>query len=85
MRQKANNIREIKVECNQTAMFPHADLKKPGIRAAADPFPVSGFRIVPGLAEKIQCSAAEVLVQLELHAALEPGRSTERSRLISAP
>lgn len=41
--------------------------------------------IVAGFTEEVRRSRTEVLVQLELHAALLPGKSTYRSRLISAP
>jgi hypothetical protein len=40
---------------------------------------------VPGLGDEPRSPRTEVLIELELHAALCRGRSTNRPRLISAP
>lgn len=52
---------------------------------AAAPFVQNSMNFVAGLTKQRRGPGAEVLVEFELHAALLPGRSTKRSRLISAP
>ena len=45
----------------------------------------SRLHIVAAFANQVRGTRSEVLVELEFHAALWPGRSTKRPRLISAP
>lgn len=84
-RGKAQDIREILIQCDNASSFAAADLEQLLIGAAGEVFLLDGVRVVATLDEYAQGSISEILVQLELHAALEPGRSMKRSRLISAP
>lgn len=43
-----------------------------------------GRSVMPGSSQSLRCSSREVLVELESHAASDPGSSTMRSRASSA-
>ena len=55
------------------------------VNRATETLREDSFDIVANLGEKARRSRTQVLVKLESHAVLLPGKSTYRSRLISAP
>ena len=85
MRREPHDIGEIKIQRDKATRLRHAGLIQALIGAPGQILIPNRCRVVIPLAEKIEGSSPEVLVQLESHAALEPDRSTNRSRLISAP
>src|SRR5271157_1146546 len=82
---KAQNIRKVEVQADQAASFADTYLENRLVSSAPKTFRPDGLNIMTGLIEKMNGSRTEILVQFELHAALIPGKSTKRSRLISAP
>lgn len=78
-------ITELGVHRDETSLF--ADTAGNHVRIARTLHPLIGDsdRIELGLVEQRGRRAAEVLVELELHAGLAAGMSTYRSRLISEP
>ena len=85
VRRTSENIRKIEVQRNQTAPLADADFVDRCIWYSVQVLLGNGLDIMAGLLKNRGSARAEVLVQLELHAALISGRSTNRSRLISAP
>lgn len=82
---ETQNIGEIQVQSYQAAALAAADLKQVHIRATGKVLFSYSVHVMASLDEQVQSTASQILVQLELHAALESGRSMKRSRLISAP
>jgi hypothetical protein len=85
VRWETNHIGEIKIQRNQAAALPRAEREEIGIRATLEALITNRFDVVAQLVENPQGPAAEVLVELESHAAVGVGMSTNRSRDISAP
>lgn len=52
---------------------------------AGQPLLGDRLHIVTACDDQFRRAGTEVLIELEFHAALRPGRSTKRPRLISAP
>lgn len=85
MRREANHIGKIGIQCNQAAALPRAECEEIAIRATLQALIMNRLDVVAQLAKNPQRPAAEVLVELESHAAVGAGMSTNRSRDISAP
>ncbi len=66
------------------AFLPHVD-KNRLVGSAAKAFLPDRLDITAGLLKEMNGARTEVLIQFESHAALLPGKSTKRSRVISAP
>src|ERR1035437_1074495 len=84
-RRESKHVGEVEVQRNQTAALRDADLQQAPVVGSTQILLRDGFHIVPSLCKEPRSSRTEVLIKLELHAALWPGRSTNRPRLISAP
>jgi hypothetical protein len=81
---KTEDVSEVEMEREQTSILLNACFEDKLVPPTTETLGEDGFDIVASLGEKARRSGAEVLVQLESHAALLPGKSTYRSRLISA-
>src|SRR5271157_1326109 len=73
---KRTNVREIEVELQQTSVLPNTCFEDKLVARTAEALLEVGFDIVAFLREKARRSRTEVLVKLESHAALLPGKST---------
>ena len=84
-RGETDDVCEVEVQSQQTPLLTDTGFEDQFVRRATQYFLKDSCDIVPRRREKVRRSRTEVLVELELHAALLPGKSTYRSRLISAP
>jgi len=75
MRRKADHIREVEVEGEQTTILPYTGLKDDFVAGAPESFHYNCFGIVAGLKQDVRSSGTEDLIALESHAALLPGKS----------
>jgi hypothetical protein len=79
--------RPTEVPCHpfsKTAIWP-TRFENELVPPTTEPLREDGLHIVASIREKARRSGTQILVELESHAALLPGKSTYRSRLISAP
>lgn len=84
-RRKSQNVAEVVIERDQHPAFGGADIEQFLIGAPAQILLAYRHYIVTGRFEHFQATTADVLVELELHAAWSVGTGTMRSRAASAP
>jgi hypothetical protein len=76
MRRKSRYIGEVQVECHQASGLGLTRAKYGSVGRPAKLFLADRLDIVTVVAKQLLRPISEIFVQLELHAALEPGRST---------
>ncbi len=81
----AKHLTEIAIQCNERSAFAPADFKQCLIRRSAQPLTGNRDGIVTGGADQIGRAPAQILVELEVHAAFSAGMGTICSRAASAP
>src|SRR6266403_2966233 len=81
----AKHLAEIAVQRNEGSLFSRAHFEQSLVRRASQAFTGHCNGIVASSADQIGCAPAEVLVNLEPHAALSVGTGMTRSRATSAP
>ena len=76
VRRETPDVREVKVERNQTASFRPADVEQPLVGTPAQPLGLNGDDIMTSDCEELPSSGSEVLIELELHLADATGTVT---------
>jgi hypothetical protein len=82
---KTDDVREVEVKREQAPVLPNTCFEDKLVARTTEALIQDSFNFVACHREKAGRSRTQVLVKLESHAALLPGKSTYRSRLISAP
>ncbi|SPF34875.1 hypothetical protein SBA4_1590016 [Candidatus Sulfopaludibacter sp. SbA4] len=73
---KTDNIRKVEIERQQTTTLPNTRFEEKIVVRTDKALWEDGLDIMACIREKARRSGAEVLVKLESHAALLPGKST---------
>ena len=79
---ESRDLAEITIEGDESSRLSRANLEQPFVTDSVQMLIPYGHHIMSGCREKLQATAADVLVKLELHAT---GIGMTRSRAASAP
>ncbi len=81
----AKHLTKITIQCDERSALAPADFKQYLVRRSAQPLTGNRNSIVAGSADQIGRAPAEILVELEFHAAVSAGTGMICSRAASAP
>ncbi len=85
VRRESQNIGKVDVKSQKASVLAEQTSNRVSSLARLSSFLQDRLGVMTCFEKKVDCPGTQVLVQFPFHAALLPGKSTNRSRLISAP